>query len=249
MHRETHSQVFRASCVHIVLLSSTNPHQPNQAASVRITHTCIVGVCVVCRVASCLIILTDGATCLSIYNHQSVVTLAEIFVDHVDRVRLYSLSLLDRLSHAEPFQQFTRALSAAFEEFCAAVITMDANIPLTSAVLQSDQTTAQRQRTPGLMSSGSGSGGKKSWSELKSVVSDLRRSLSGLSSMVPMNVHFRTLSDGRTRIYFLSTPPNGWETTLLYADIAPYTLNDEDGETELLRPPMYVYICVLFIFS
>lgn len=41
-----------------------------------------------------------------------------------------------------------------------------------------------------------------------------------LSSVIPANINFRTLSDGRIRIYFLSTPPNGWETTLLYVDIA-----------------------------
>lgn len=63
--------------------------------------------------------------------------------------------------------------------------------------------------------------GKKSWSELKTVVNDLRRQLVTLSTMIPMNINFRSLSDGRTRIYFLSTPPNGWETTLLYTDILP----------------------------
>ncbi|KAJ8913762.1 hypothetical protein NQ315_002442 [Exocentrus adspersus] len=60
---------------------------------------------------------------------------------------------------------------------------------------------------------------KLSWSELKSVVSDLRRQLSSLSTMVPSSITFRTLQDGRTRIYFLSTPQNGWETTLLFADV------------------------------
>lgn len=62
-------------------------------------------------------------------------------------------------------------------------------------------------------------GNKLSWSELKSVVSDLRRQLSSLSTMIPTAVSFRTLQDGRNRIYFLSTPQNGWETTLLYADV------------------------------
>lgn len=60
---------------------------------------------------------------------------------------------------------------------------------------------------------------KLTWSELKTVVSDLRRQLSSLSTMVPTSITFRTLPDGRTRIYFLSTPQNGWETTLLYADV------------------------------
>lgn len=62
---------------------------------------------------------------------------------------------------------------------------------------------------------------KKSWSELKGVVSDLRRQIMNLSTMVPMNVNFRTLSDGRVRVYFLSTPPNGFESTLLYTDVNP----------------------------
>lgn len=35
-----------------------------------------------------------------------------------------------------------------------------------------------------------------------------------------MNVNFRTLSDGRTRVYFLSPPPaTGWDTALFYADV------------------------------
>ncbi|XP_053986733.1 dipeptidyl peptidase 9 isoform X1 [Hylaeus volcanicus] len=62
---------------------------------------------------------------------------------------------------------------------------------------------------------------RKSWSELRSVVSDLRRKLSGVSAgSVPGSITFRSLPDGRTRIYFLSSPSNGWETTLLYVDIA-----------------------------
>lgn len=62
---------------------------------------------------------------------------------------------------------------------------------------------------------------KKSWSELKGVVSELRRQIMNLSTMLPMMVNFRTLSDGRVRVYFLSTPPNGFEATLLYADVNP----------------------------
>uniref|UniRef100_A0A1B0AJ65 Dipeptidyl peptidase 9 n=1 Tax=Glossina pallidipes TaxID=7398 RepID=A0A1B0AJ65_GLOPL len=60
---------------------------------------------------------------------------------------------------------------------------------------------------------------KKSWSEIKETVNEIRKQLSGLSSMVPTNIQFRNLSDGRVRCYFLSTPPNAWETTLLYTDI------------------------------
>ncbi|XP_015598868.1 dipeptidyl peptidase 9 isoform X2 [Cephus cinctus] len=66
-----------------------------------------------------------------------------------------------------------------------------------------------------------GSSSQKSWSELRGVVSELRRRLSGISAgSVPSSITFRSLPDGRTRIYFLSTPSNGWETTLLYVDIA-----------------------------
>lgn len=60
---------------------------------------------------------------------------------------------------------------------------------------------------------------KKSWAEIKATVNEIRKELSNLSSMVPTNIQFRTLSDGRVRCYFLSTPPNAWETTLLYTDI------------------------------
>lgn len=69
---------------------------------------------------------------------------------------------------------------------------------------------------------------KLSWSELKCVVSDLRRQLCSLSTMVPTSVSFRSLQDGRTRIYFLSTPQNGWETTLLYTDV-PSTSQSSSG--------------------
>ncbi|KAK9882150.1 hypothetical protein WA026_019667 [Henosepilachna vigintioctopunctata] len=69
------------------------------------------------------------------------------------------------------------------------------------------------------MDSEAASSSKLTWIELKGVVSDLRRQLSSLSTMVPTSISFRTLKDGRTRIYFLSTPQNGWETTLLYADV------------------------------
>lgn len=82
-------------------------------------------------------------------------------------------------------------------------------------------------------SSNSSNNGKKSWSELKAVVNDLRRQLSTLSSMIPMNINFRTLSDGRTRIYFLSTPPNGWETTLLFTDIPAQ--NDQQHQQQPQR--------------
>ncbi|XP_019758417.1 dipeptidyl peptidase 9 [Dendroctonus ponderosae] len=60
---------------------------------------------------------------------------------------------------------------------------------------------------------------KLTWPELRAVVSELRRQLSSLSTMVPTDFTFRTLQDGRTRIYFLSSPHHGWETTLLFADI------------------------------
>lgn len=51
---------------------------------------------------------------------------------------------------------------------------------------------------------------KKTWSELKESVTELRKQLSRLATIVPMNIQFRKLSDSRIRIYFLGTPPNGW---------------------------------------
>ncbi|XP_045465826.1 dipeptidyl peptidase 9 [Harmonia axyridis] len=61
---------------------------------------------------------------------------------------------------------------------------------------------------------------KLSWNELKGVVGDVRRQLSNLSSsLLPSSISFRTLKDGKTRIYFLSIPQNCWETTLMYTDV------------------------------
>ncbi|XP_061385170.1 dipeptidyl peptidase 9 isoform X1 [Danaus plexippus] len=62
---------------------------------------------------------------------------------------------------------------------------------------------------------------KYSWSEVRQAVHDLRKELSSLSTMVPMAISFRKLSNGKMRIYFLRTPQNGWEVTLLYTDVTP----------------------------
>ncbi|XP_045457080.1 dipeptidyl peptidase 9 [Melitaea cinxia] len=62
---------------------------------------------------------------------------------------------------------------------------------------------------------------KYSWAEVRQAVHDLRKELSSLSTMVPMAISFRKLANGKTRIYFLRTPQNGWEITLLYTDISP----------------------------
>lgn len=92
---------------------------------------------------------------------------------------------------------------------------------------------------------------RKTWSEIKATVNEIRKQMSNLSSMVPSNIQFRTLSDGRVRCYFLSTPPNAWETTLLYTDInlsiTPTTNNAEDlvspdspndsGSIRMVSPP------------
>lgn len=62
---------------------------------------------------------------------------------------------------------------------------------------------------------------KYSWAEVRQAVHDLRKELSSLSTMIPMAISFRKLSNGKTRIYFLRTPQHGWEITLLYTDITP----------------------------
>lgn len=75
------------------------------------------------------------------------------------------------------------------------------------------------------MATSSGGGdGRRSWAQLKTTVLELRRQLSALSTTVPSSISFRSLPDGRTRIYFLSMPRNGWETTLLYADVGGGTM-------------------------
>ncbi|XP_034486171.1 dipeptidyl peptidase 9 isoform X2 [Drosophila innubila] len=72
----------------------------------------------------------------------------------------------------------------------------------------------------------------KSWAENKCFVQEIRKELSNLSTMVPTNVQFRHLSDGRVRCYFLSTPPLTWETTLLFADI---NLQQQDEQQLILQ--------------
>lgn len=62
---------------------------------------------------------------------------------------------------------------------------------------------------------------KYSWAEVRQAVHDLRKELSSLSTMVPMAISFRKLGNGKTRVYFLRTPQNGWEITLLYTDVTP----------------------------
>lgn len=72
---------------------------------------------------------------------------------------------------------------------------------------------------PNASSSQSRANEKKSWPELKDIVTEMRRQFMSLSSMVPTSISFRRLTDGRIRIYFLSTPQNGYESTLLYSDV------------------------------
>lgn len=81
---------------------------------------------------------------------------------------------------------------------------------------------------------------KKSWSELKESVTELRKQLSRLSTMIPMNIEFRKLTDGRTRIYFLGTPPNGWETTLLCTDITPAMLTNQSDDEQMQQRTRYL---------
>jgi hypothetical protein len=61
----------------------------------------------------------------------------------------------------------------------------------------------------------------QTWSQLYAEVSELRRQLSSLASMLPSSLAFRNIpGTGRTRIYFLGAPPStAWESTLLAADV------------------------------
>lgn len=77
---------------------------------------------------------------------------------------------------------------------------------------------------------------KRTWSEIKESVNEIRKQLSRLSAMTPTNIEFRKLSDNRTRIYFLGTPPNGWETTLLCTDIKPDMLTNNLNNDDSSQP-------------
>ncbi|ALC47034.1 CG3744 [Drosophila busckii] len=70
----------------------------------------------------------------------------------------------------------------------------------------------------------------KSWSENKAFVQEIRKILANQYTLVPTNVQFRQLSDGRVRCYFLGTPPQTWETILLFADIQ---LSQQDEQQQL----------------
>ncbi|XP_017086832.2 dipeptidyl peptidase 9 [Drosophila bipectinata] len=75
----------------------------------------------------------------------------------------------------------------------------------------------------------------KSWAENKMVVQEMRKKMSNLSTMVPTNVQFRHLSDGRARIYYLGTPPQSWETTLLFTDINLQQTEDQSMHGQRLE--------------
>lgn len=70
---------------------------------------------------------------------------------------------------------------------------------------------------------------KKSWEELKTAVSEIRKRFSSLSSAtVPSNICFRELADGRMRIYFLCSQSN-----LVYVDIDNKHNQNDSSETKM----------------
>lgn len=60
---------------------------------------------------------------------------------------------------------------------------------------------------------------KCSWTELKTIVSDLRREIATISSLQPMQISFRRMSNGRVRIYYLVNSPDCWGIPLLYVNV------------------------------
>lgn len=83
----------------------------------------------------------------------------------------------------------------------------------------------------------------KTWAELKAIVHDFRRQMLSLSCLFPMNIKFRTLADGRVRIYFLSIPPHGFgDTTLIWVDVGP------DEPSHEMYPQRYVRVVRLTYF-
>lgn len=84
---------------------------------------------------------------------------------------------------------------------------------------------------------GSSENRPKTWAELKTIVNDFRRQMLSLSCLFPMNIKFRTLTDGRVRIYFLSIPPHGFgDTTLIWVDVGP------EEPSHDMYPQRYVFI-------
>lgn len=61
---------------------------------------------------------------------------------------------------------------------------------------------------------------RKSWADMKLAVNELRTQLSGLGATIPSNITFRSLPNGRTRIYFLPNHMNSSEVPLLYTDVS-----------------------------
>ncbi|XP_034233553.1 dipeptidyl peptidase 9 isoform X2 [Thrips palmi] len=61
---------------------------------------------------------------------------------------------------------------------------------------------------------------RKSWADMKLAVNELRNQLSGLGATIPSNITFRSLPNGRTRVYFLPNHMNSSEVPLLYTDIS-----------------------------
>lgn len=177
-----------------------------------------------------------------------------LFLDQVDRLRLISRGLLEWLNETLVWDHLLRALADGFDDFRTSICIMDVTNEATNATgggssshnhhFDHSNSSSDQQHSHTHHQNNSSQPAysnshmpkaripKKSWSELKQSVGELRRNLASLASMVPSNINFRTLSDGRTRIYFLGTPPNGWETTLMYADIQPdggEANEDEDG--------------------
>lgn len=110
---------------------------------------------------------------------------------------------------------------------------METNVPVSTNIWQNHCNGSTSQSPPMQTNNAESIGRKKTWSELKESVTELRKQLSRLSTMVPMNIQFRKLSDSRIRIYFLGTPPNGWETTLLCTDITPAMLSTDSNNDPL----------------
>ncbi|CAG7837410.1 unnamed protein product [Allacma fusca] len=73
---------------------------------------------------------------------------------------------------------------------------------------------------------------KKTWDELRDDVRNMRRRLWGLGFKLPHSFTFRKMT-GKTRIYFMSSPPNSRENSLHAIDVP--------DQEELRRSPDYSY--------
>lgn len=98
---------------------------------------------------------------------------------------------------------------------------------------------------------------KKSWAELRDDVRNIRRRLWGLGYRLPHSFTFRKMT-GKTRIYFMSSPPNCRDNSVFSVDVPegalPWVEGDEHHRskypwTQILASGFQVCLHSIFLYS